>query len=170
MKKARKMPELILQLKAVKAERGLKNPDIVELLHQKGYFISISTVKRVFAEGSEHHSFWYEESVRPIEEVLLIDAAPTPVEELESLEDAHQYVSQIEGLQAVASFKDELMEELSSNNDELKVSVEEKDLVIESLEKELSSYKKKLWFVVSAFIGVVLLFFAYLVIHVITHP
>lgn len=170
MKKARKMPELILQLKAVKAERGLKNPDIVEMLHQKGYFISISTVKRVFAEGSEHQSFWYEESVQPIEEVLLIEAAPTPVEELESIEDAQQYVSQIEGLQAVASFKDELMEELRNSNTELKATIEKKDKTIEKLENELASYRKKLWISFTAVIIVVILAFIYLIIHDIPNP
>ena len=109
MKKARKMPEIVLRLKALKADLGLSNTEIANMLQQKGYSTSLSTVKRVFAEGSEHQSFWYEESIQPIEEILLTEAPPLPVENLESLEDAQQYVSQIEGLQAVASFKDELM-------------------------------------------------------------
>ena len=163
MKKARKMPELILRLKAQKAELGLSNNEIAAKLQEKGYSTSLSTVKRVFAEGSEHQSFWYEESIQPIEDILLIEATPVPVEDLESLEEAQQYVSQIEGLQAAASFKDELMEELRNSNTELKAS-------IEKLENEISSYKKKLWIVIAAFILLVFLGLFYLIIHDIPNP
>jgi len=170
MKKGRKMPEVVLQLKTQKAELGLSNQEIAALLQQKGYSTSLSTVKRVFADGSEHQSFWYEESIQPIEEILLIEAAPTPVEELESIEDAQQYVSQIEGLQAVASFKDELMEELRSKNDELRATLEKKDKAIEKLENELISYRKKLWYAFSAVIIVVILALLYLIIHDLPNP
>ena len=163
MKKARKMPELILHLKAQKAKLGLSNADIAAKLQEKGYSTSLSTVKRVFAEGSEHQSFWYGESIQPIEEILLIEATPVPVEDLESIEEAQQYVSQIEGLQAAASFKDELMEELRNSNTELKAS-------IVKLENEISSYKKKLWIVIAAFILLVFLGLLYLIIHDIPNP
>ncbi len=163
MKKARKMPELILRLKAQKAELGLSNNEIAAKLQEKGYSTSLSTVKRVFAEGSEHQSFWYGESIQPIEKILLIEATPVPVEDLESLEEAQQYVSQIEGLQAAASFKDELMEELRNSNAELKAS-------IVKLENEISSYKKKLWVVIAAFILLVFLGLFYLIIHDIPNP
>ena len=170
MKKARKMPELILRLKAQKAELGLSNNDIAAKLQEKGYSTSLSTVKRVFAEGSEHQSFWYGESIQPIEEILLIEATPVPVENLESLEEAQQYVSHIEGLQAAASFKDELMEELRNSNAELKASLEKKDKAIETLAHEISSYKKKLWIVIAAFILLVFLVLFYLIIHDIPNP
>ena len=158
MKKARKMPEVVLHLKVLKAELGISNAEIAAKLQEKGYSTSISTVKRVFAEGSEFQSFWYEESIKPIEEILLTDASPVPVENLESLEDAQQYVSQIEGLQAVANFKDELIEELRTKNSEFKSH-------IERLEKELVLYKKKLWFVGVAFILVVLLVLTHIQFH-----
>jgi len=164
------MPELILHLKAQKAELGLSNADIAAKLQEKGYSTSLSTVKRVFAEGSEYQSFWYGESIQPIEEILLIEATPVPVEDLESIEEAQQYVSQIEGLQAAASFKDELMEDLRNSNSELKASIEKKDKTIEKLESELASYRKKLWFVVASFIIVVILVLLCIVIHDIPSP
>ena len=170
MKKARKMPEIVLRLKALKADLGLSNTEIANMLQQKGYSTSLSTVKRVFAEGSEHQSFWYEESIQPIEEILLTEAPPLPVENLESLEDAQQYVSQIEGLQAVASFKDELMGELRGKIDELKADAEKKAERIKLLEKEISNYKKKLWFVGVAFIVSALLVLLYLIIHDLPNP
>ena len=89
--------------------------------------------------------------------MLLIEAPPVPIVELESIEDAQQYVSQIEGLQAATSFKDELMSEL-------KVSNKKKEATNKKLEEELASYKKKLWFVAGAFIVEALLFTLYFVI------
>ena len=89
--------------------------------------------------------------------MLLIEAPPVPIVELESIEDAQQYVSQIEGLQAATSFKDELMSEL-------KVSNKKKEATNKKLEEELASYKKKLWFVAAAFILEALLFTLYFVI------
>ena len=165
MKKARKMPELVLRLKTLKADRGLSNTDIAAMLQKKGYSTSLSTVKRVFAEGSEHQSFWYEESIQPIEEILLVETPPVPVEELESIEDAQQYVSQIKGLQAAASFKDELMGELRNKNEQLKADLDKKDKRIEILEKEISNYKKKLWFVGVSFIIVVILVLTFITLH-----
>lgn len=172
MKKARKMPELILQLKAVKAERGLSNQDIHELLQTKGYYTSLSTVKRVFAEGSEDIAFRYEESVQPLVEVLLVEATPVPVEELDSLADAQQYIAQIEGLQADALLKDNVIEELNRNNAALQTSDEEKSATIQqqadtiaALKKKISQYKIKIAFLIAAFIFLTLLIFTYLIIH-----
>jgi hypothetical protein len=170
MKKARKMPELILQLKAVKAERGLSNQDIHELLQTKGYYTSLSTVKRVFAEGSEDIAFRYEESVQPLVEVLLVEATPVPVEELDSLADAQQYIAQIEGLQADALLKDNVIEELNRNNAALQSTVEDQKNTISSLSSKHSSYKKMIAFLVIAFILETLLVFIYLIIHDAPNP
>ena len=171
------MPELILQLKAVKSERGLSNQDILELLQAKGYYTSLSTIKRVFADSSEDIAFRYEESIQPIEDVLLVEAAPVPVEELESIEDAQQYVSQIEGLQAAVLLKDNLIEELSRNNTALQTTVEEQSATIQKqaetiakLKKKLSQVQTKLALVVAAFIILTILVFTYLIIHDVPNP
>lgn len=170
VKKSRVMPELILQLKAVKADRGLSNQDIFVMLQESGHFLSLSTIKRVFADGSEHASFRYDESVRPIEELLLVETPPLPVDELESIEEAQQYVSQIEALQAAAVFKDDLLEELRRNNATLQASIEKQEATIERMEKTHTLDRKKLFALVMAIIIETLLVFLYLIIHDAPNP
>lgn len=177
MKKARKMPELILQLKAVKTERNLSNQDIVNLLRAKGYFTSLSSVKRVFQEGSEQLAFSYEDTILPLVEVLLVEAAPVPVEELDSLADAQQYIAQIEGLQADALLKDKLLEDLTNNNATLKTTVETQAATIQKQEEDIKDLKKtrKTYriataILVGAFVLLTILVFTYLIIHDAPNP
>lgn len=171
------MPELILQLKAVKAERGLSNQDIVNLLREKGYFTSLSSVKRVFSEGSENMAFSYEDTIMPLVEVLLVEATPVPVEDLDSLADAQQYISQIEGLQADALLKDKVIEDLNLTNTSLQTTVDtqaatiqEKTKKIADLEATLKHYKIGTSILVIAFILLTILVFTYLIIHDAPNP
>ena len=177
MKKARKMPELILQLKAVKAERGLSNQDIVDLLRAKGYGTSLSSVKRVFSEGSENMAFSYEDTIMPLVEVLLVEATPVPVEDLDSLADAQQYISQIEGLQADALLKDKVIEDLNLTNTSLQTTVDTQAATIQKQAKDIKDLEKKekhyiigTSILVIAFILLTLMVFAYLIIHDAPNP
>jgi len=61
----------IRRLKEIKTEQGLTIPKIMELLDERGQFVSESTIKRVFADGSEEQSFRYQDSIAPIADVLL---------------------------------------------------------------------------------------------------
>jgi hypothetical protein len=177
MKKARKMPELILQLKAVKTERNLSNQDIVNLLRAKGYFTSLSSVKRVFQEGSEELAFSYEDTILPLVEVLLVEATPAPVEDLNKLEDAQQYIIQIEGLQADAALKETLIGELTRNNTTLQstvetqaAAIEKQTKTIEDLTKTRKTYRVATAILVAAFVFLTLMVFAYLIIHDAPNP
>ena len=184
MKKARKVPELVTQLKAVKIERNLSNQDIVDLLHAKGYGTSISSVKRFFADGSEDVAFSYEDTIKPLVEVLLVDATPVPVEELDSLADAQQYIDQIEGLQATVLLKHALIEELTSTNASLQSTVETQAATIqqqeatikqqakdiENLKKAKKNHRILIFFLVAAFVILALLAITYLIIHDAPNP
>ena len=74
--------ELVMQLKEVKKTQEITYPRIMDRLEKAGYYVSLTTLRRVFADGSEHNaaSFSYENTLMPIAEVLL-DAqdVPTPV-------------------------------------------------------------------------------------------
>jgi len=171
------MPELILQLKAVKAERGLSNQDIVDLLRAKGYYTSLSSVKRVFAEGSENMAFSYEDTIMPLVEVLLVEATPVPVEDLDSLADAQQYILQIEGLQADALLKDKVIEDLTNSNSSLQTTVDTQSATIETQAKTIEDltktrkvYRIATAFLVVAFVLLTLMVFAYLIIHDAPNP
>ena len=184
MKKARKVPELVTQLKAVKIERDLSNQDIVNILQAKGYGTSLSSVKRFFAEGSEEIAFSYEDTIKPLVEVLLVEATPVPVEELDSLADAQQYIDQIEGLQSTVLLKHALIEELTLNNNTLQNTIETQAATISmheatiqqqaetiaELKKKHANDKIKLFLIVAAFVILTLLVFAYLIIHDAPNP
>ena len=61
----------IERLKRVKAENGLSVSKIMDLLEEKGKFVSEATVKRIFSEGSEEFNFRYQDSIAPLADVLL---------------------------------------------------------------------------------------------------
>lgn len=177
MKKARKVPDLVTQLKAVKIERGLSNSDIVNLLQAKSYGTSLSSVKRFFSEGSENVAFSYEDTIMPLVEVLLVEATPVPVEDLDSLADAQQYIAQIEGLQADALLKDKVIEDLNLTNTSLQTTVDTQATTIqtqaktiEDLTKTRKVYRIATAFLVVAFVLLTLMVFAYLIIHDAPNP
>ena len=63
--------ELIQQMKIVKARDEITYPRIIEMLEKNGHFVSMTTLRRVFAEGSEDVNFNYETTLLPIAQVLL---------------------------------------------------------------------------------------------------
>ena len=184
MKKAIKDPELNRQLKAVKVSNNLSNQDIVDLLRAKGYGTSLSSVKRYFAEGSEEMAFSYEDTIRPLVEVMLVAATPVPVEELDSLADAQQYIDQIEGLQATVLLKHSLIEELTNTNASLQSTVDTQAITIqqqeatikqqaetiENLKKTKRNHRILIFCLVAAFVILALLAITYLIIHDIPNP
>ena len=48
-----------------------KSCRIMELMEERGQFVSEATIKRVFADGSEEQNFRYQDSIAPIADVLL---------------------------------------------------------------------------------------------------
>ena len=70
---------LIRQLKEAKARNEVTYPRIMERLEKNGKFISLTTLRRVFADGSETTNFSYDETLMPLAEVLLdVEDGPTP--------------------------------------------------------------------------------------------
>lgn len=70
--------ELIIQLKQYKEEHGFSHKRIVDIVSEYADqnntddYVSLSTVKRVFREGSEDDdSFNYDQTIRPIASALL---------------------------------------------------------------------------------------------------
>ena len=94
--------ELIRQLKQVKATQEITYPRILDRLEGIGHYISLTTLRRVFAEGSENNaaSFNYESTLLPIAEVLLnAEDRPTP--------DDSPYAKEIDALKAVIRVQNE---------------------------------------------------------------
>ena len=76
----------IHRLKQIKVEQGLTIPKIIDLMDERGQFVSEATLKRVFADGSEDQNFRYQDSIAPIADVLLdIYGDTSNLDDVESL-------------------------------------------------------------------------------------
>ena len=62
--------QTIRRLKEIKAENSLTLSQIMDKMATKGYFVSESSLKRVFSPDSEKMSFRYQDTIAPIAEVL----------------------------------------------------------------------------------------------------
>ena len=67
----KQIAEIVQKLKKVRNEHGLSCQKIVDLVEQNGEYVSLSTVKRVFEEGSEDYRYQYENTLRPIANAVL---------------------------------------------------------------------------------------------------
>ena len=67
----KRIADIITSLKKVREENGLSYQRIVDLVEENGDYVSISTVRRVFEEGSEAYGFQYENTLKPIAAAVL---------------------------------------------------------------------------------------------------
>lgn len=120
--------ELIRQLKEVKEKNEITYPRLIERLEKNGKYLSLSTLRRVFADGSEINaaSFNYETTLLPIAEVLLnAEDVPTPKDS--------PYAIEIDGLKAVIHVQNE---EIARMHD-IKEHLEERiAFLLEQIEKK----------------------------------
>lgn len=139
-----KQRKLILLLKQVRMEKGLSYQDIVERCKTIGQYVSLSTVKRIFASGSEDQSFRYA-SIQPIVDVLL------GVEYKQEEEDSE---SESEALRSVVEIKNHLIEQLESGIRDREATIQktrdvaderiaQKDRIIDHLKEEVSELRKE---------------------------
>lgn len=104
-----KKEEVLRQLKTARKAKGLSYQDIVDGTEEIGMAVSLSTVKRVFAENSDAADFRWDTTLRPIARVVL---GMDNDEEPQTLEEARVEVS---GLTAVVDYKDALIRKLESD-------------------------------------------------------
>ena len=115
-------------MKTIKESNEITYPRIIERMEKNGRVVSLTTLRRVFAEGSEANAanFSYENTLMPIAEVLLnVEDVPTP-------EDAPN-AQQIEALKAVVHCQNEEIARLH----ELKEHLENRiSFLLEQIEKK----------------------------------
>lgn len=119
--------ELIIQLKEAKQDKEITYPRLMDLLEKNGKFVSLTTLRRVFADGSERNdSFNYETTLLPIAEVLLnVEDLPTP--------DASPYAKEIDGLKSVIHVQNEEIARLHDLKEHLESRV---TFLLEQIEKK----------------------------------
>ena len=117
---------LIRQLKEAKARNEVTYPRIMERLEKNGKFISLTTLRRVFADGSETTNFSYDETLMPLAEVLLdVEDVPTP-------EDAPN-AKEIDALKAVIHVQNEEIARLHDLKEHLEGRI---TFLLEQIEKK----------------------------------
>lgn len=61
----------VQKLREVKKQRDLTISEILDMLENKGKYLSESTVKRLFSENADPKSFKYRDTIAPLADVLL---------------------------------------------------------------------------------------------------
>ena len=118
--------DLIVKLKEVKKRDEITYPRIMERMQKNGDFISLTTLRRVFADGSEMNanSFNYENTLLPIAEAIL-DADEVPLAEHSPEIDALKAVIHVQNEEIVKLH--EMKEHLESRITFLLEQIEKKD-------------------------------------------
>ena len=126
----------IHRLKKIKAEQGLTIPKIMDLMEERGQFVSEATIKRVFADGSEEQNFRYQDSIAPIADVLLDMYGDTS-----SLDDA-------DSLRQIIREKNKMIEFLMIKLDEKEQEFERQRVLYEerkvNYEKTISRFETQI--------------------------
>lgn len=144
--------ELIRQLKEVKVKNEITYPRIMDRMEKNGKVVSLTTLRRVFADGSELNAenFSYENTLRPIAEVLL-NAEDVPTAE------NSPYAPEIDALKAVIHVQNEELARLHEMKEHLERRItfllgqiekkdrrmDEKDEMIRRLMDQCLPLKKK---------------------------
>ena len=127
------IPQIIRELKAAKAEKEITYPRLMDMLEAEKTPISLTTLRRVFASGSEaSDSFNYATTIEPLMNILLRDDIPEP--------ESNPYATELEGHKAVIRSQNEelvrlykMVEHLESRVDFLVSQIEKKDALIQRL-------------------------------------
>lgn len=78
--------DTVERLRKVKKEQSLTIPNIMDMLEAKQFYLSETTVKRVFSENADPDSFKYRDTICPLADVLLdLYADQSGTDELEAL-------------------------------------------------------------------------------------
>ena len=93
--------ELIIQLKEVRKEKNWSFGKIMKELEKNDVYISKSTLSRVFADGSENETFRFDETIRPIANVLL------DVDTIEETDDLD-----VRALKLLLKYKSQMIDQL----------------------------------------------------------
>ena len=120
--------ELIRQLKEAKDKNEVTYPRLLDRMEKNGKFVSLTTLRRVFADGSEANaaSFNLENTLLPIAEVLLdVEDVPTSPD--------NPFAKEIDSLKAVIHVQNEEIARLHDIKEHLEQRV---TFLLEQIEKK----------------------------------
>jgi len=123
--------DTVERLRKVKVEKEFTVAQIIDLLEKKGFFLSESTVKRVFSENADPDSFKYRDTIAPLADVLL-----------DFYED-QSGTDEISALKAMIRDKNMTINILIAKNEEIRADFEKR---IAHLQKQIDRLEKALDF------------------------
>lgn len=156
--------QVILKLKDVRLEKGLSYQAIVDKCEANGEYVSLTTVKRVFAHGSEDIGFRYDTTLRPIVRVVLgldEESAPPPDRQVVSVDLQNEMYAENVALKAVVDLKNgiitDLKEAQAQREEEHSKKVEYLKGLVSRQEKVIRNNRIALAFLVTFLIIVVII-------------
>jgi hypothetical protein len=130
---------IIPKLREAKEAKGLSYQDITDITEENGEYVSVSSVKRVFAKDSDISSFRYNQTIRPIIRAVLGLDAETE-EPTDDPKQAEEYYTTIEAMKAVIDFKHQQImdyaKEIESIKEAMQTLKEEHQKALEETTKE----------------------------------
>ena len=130
---------IIPKLREAKEVKGLSYQDITDITEENGEYVSVSSVKRVFAKDSDISSFRYNQTIRPIIRAVLGLDAETE-EPTDDPKQAEEYYTTIEAMKAVIDFKHQQImdyaKEIESLKEAMQTLKEEHQKTLEEVTKE----------------------------------
>lgn len=141
--------QMIIAIKKARIEKRLSYQAIVDGCEKNGDFVSMSTVRRVCAEGSENQRFRYEATLRPIARFVLgLDAdVPAAQAATEDGPAANELLRVVVGIKedAIEGMRQDIQEheaEIAQIREEATTRLQEKERSINHLNEELKERKQ----------------------------
>lgn len=111
---------LILRLKEAKQHKHMSLQSIADACERNGSPVSKSSVARVFADGSENNTFYYESTLKPIARVLLeVEDPLAPPEAPEPIGGDLLHAIQHQREQEVAEIRARYERRIAEKDDEI---------------------------------------------------
>lgn len=123
--------DTVERLRKVKKEQGLTVTNVLEMLENKGYYLSEATVKRVFSENADPNSFKYRDTIVPLADVLL------------DFYSDQSGTDEVEALKAMIRDKNMTISILVAKNEEIRADFDKR---IAHLQKQIDRLEKNLDF------------------------
>ena len=123
--------DTVERLRKVKKEQGLTVTNVLEMLENKGYYLSEATVKRVFSENADPNSFKYRDTIVPLADVLL------------DFYSDQSGTDEVEALKAMIRDKNMTIAILIAKNEEIRADFDKR---IAHLQKQIERLEKNLDF------------------------
>lgn len=163
MSKATYHKELILSIKQEISARNHTQQEVYDILRERNYYVSKDTLGHLLRKGSEEKKYKYDGCLQALAEVFVVEKKPAPIETLDSVEEAQQYIDQIEALQADAAAKQDLIDALQTDLmeaqpdpdapspaeilpkiEELQASSENKESILQELKESMATLQSML--------------------------